>query len=82
MSMSPWSKCGLRCAMALSLRKKVAVCTVLSLVFPDPGTSGMILTFGDVPLTNTVSRLCPRCFATTPRRLLLGKGGPQGPGHD
>src|ERR1039458_914255 len=33
----------------------------------------MILTFGDEPLTNTVSTLCPRCFATTPRRLLLGK---------
>src|ERR1039458_8552482 len=42
----------------------------------------MILTFGDEPLTNTVSTLCPRCFATTPRRLLLGKGGPQRPGQD
>ena len=36
----------------------------------------MIPTFGDEPLTNTVSMLCPRFFATTPRRLLLGKGGP------
>jgi len=33
----------------------------------------MILTFGDELLTNTVSMLCPRCFATTPRRLFLGK---------
>jgi hypothetical protein len=42
----------------------------------------VILTFGDEPLTNTVSTLCPRCFATTPRRLLLGKDGHQRPGHD
>ena len=34
----------------------------------------MILTFGDELLTNTVSILCPRCFAITPRRHLLGKG--------
>jgi hypothetical protein len=42
----------------------------------------MILTFEDEFLTNTVSMLCPRCFATTPRRHLLGKGCPQGPGYD
>jgi len=42
--------------------------------------SWMIFTFGDELLTNTVSILCPRCFATTPRRHLLGTGGPQGPG--
>ena len=35
-----------------------------------------ILTFVDEPLTNTVSTLCPRCFATTPRRLFLGKRDP------
>src|SRR5208282_4573898 len=34
---------------------------------------GMILTFGDEPLTNTVSTQSPRCFATTPPRLLLGR---------
>jgi len=44
--------------------------------------SGMILTFGDEPLTNTASTLCPRCFATTPRHPLLEKGGHRGPGHD
>jgi hypothetical protein len=43
----------------------------------------VIPTFGDEPLTNTVSTLCPRCFATTPRHLLLEKdaeaeGGWQG----
>ena len=45
-------------------------------------STGMILTFEDELLTNTVSMLCPRCIATTPRRHLLGKGGPQGPGYD
>jgi hypothetical protein len=29
----------------------------------------MILTFEDELLTNTVSMLCPRCFATTPRQI-------------
>jgi hypothetical protein len=38
------------------------------------GTSGMILTCGAESSTNTVSRLCPRRFAATPRRLLPGKG--------
>ena len=66
----------------IRFRKKVPVCAVLSLVFPNPGIGGMILTFADGPLTNTVSRLCLRFFATTPRRLLLGKGDPQAPGHD
>jgi hypothetical protein len=46
---------------------------------PDP--SG-ILTSGDERLTSTVSTVCPRHFATTPRRLLLEKAGPQGPGCD
>ena len=31
----------------------------------------MILTFGDELLTNTVSILCPRCFATTPDVICL-----------
>jgi hypothetical protein len=44
--------------------------------------SRMILTFGDERLTSTVSTVCPRHFATTPRRLLLGKAGPQGLGCD
>jgi hypothetical protein len=47
-----------------------------------PGTSGMNLTFGDEPLTNTVSMLCPRSFAATPRCPVLEKGGPRGLGHD
>ena len=42
----------------------------------------MILTFGDKLLTNTVSILFPRRFATTPRRHLFGKGGPQDLGCD
>src|ERR1700687_5067859 len=34
-----------------------------------PGAGGMILTFEDELLTNTVSMLCPRCFATAPRQI-------------
>ena len=46
------------------------------------GISWVILTFGDEPLTNRVSTLCPQCFATSLRRLLLGKGDLLGPGRD
>jgi hypothetical protein len=57
--------------MTAGIHRKYVAVQVRSLW--RPGTSGMILTFGDEPLTNTVSTLCPRCFATTPRRLLLGR---------
>jgi len=51
-------------------------------VTPRPLSQFLQATFGDESLTNTVSTLCPRYFATTLPRLWLGKDGPRGPDHD
>lgn len=50
--------------------------------YGDSLGSEMILPFGDEPLSDTVSTLCPRCFATTRDIFCLKRAGPQGPGHD
>ena len=54
--------------------QEVAVCAVLSLAFPNPGVGWMILTFGDEPLTNTVSRLCLRLFRNHSATSFAWKG--------